>query len=322
MNPQRPLWRSTPPAIFPVCLGFLALGLGWRSASDVVPVSHEIGDIILGVGSAFFVYYTAFYAIKIMSSPKVLLADMVSAPGRAGIAAGAMSMMMLAAALLPLGLAVPQIWWTGVIMQIGASGLGCLAILREPPEQRGFSPFQYLTFVGPVVGPIAGIELGYIWQSMALTLAALLAYVVITIGYARRLFRQRPPQAMRPKLMIILAPICLFAISFGLLGVDWMFWIFYVASCIAALVLIPMLPWMMKGGWTPVWAAFTFPLAAFLNLQVMAVAKGGGMPALIGIWVMLGIATPLILGIVYRSVLAWVTGELAIKSGAARAMGR
>jgi len=70
---------------------------------------------------------------------------------------------------------------------------------------------------------------------------------------------------------------------------------------------------------TPIWAAFTFPIAAFLNLQVLALTKGGGLPAEIGIWVGLTIGTPVITAIAWRTNMAWVTGELAEKSGAAKA---
>ena len=228
----------------------MGLGIGWRSAADVLPVAHEIGDILLGFASAYFLYFLAFYLRKLAARPSVLLEDMTSPPARAGVAAAAMSMMMLlAAALLPLGVSVPQVWWTGVILQIGASAVVCHAIWRDPPENRQFTPFQYLTFVGPVVGPIAGIPLGYVNESILLTLAALAAYLIITAGYGKRLLRSRPPVHLRPSLFIFLAPNCLFAISFGLLGFNSVFFVFYWAANATALVLLLLAPWLIKGGW-------------------------------------------------------------------------
>lgn len=312
-----PLWRRAPPAIFPVCLGLLGLGLGWRNASDVLPIAHEIGDILLGMASAYFVFFLAFYLRKLMARPSVLFDDMKSAPARAGIAAAAMSMMLLAAALLPFGISVPQVWWAGVILQIGASIVVCYAIWKDTPEHRHFTPYQYLTFVGPVVGPIAGIPLGYVWESIALTLAALVAHLIITTGYGRTLIRARPPLMLRPSLAIFLAPNCLFALSFGLLGIDWAFNLFYWIANIVALVLLLMSFWLVRGGWSPVWAAFTFPIAAFVNVQVMAVAKGAGFLAVFGVYAGLAIGTPLIGYVAYRFTLSFVTGELAKKSGAA-----
>jgi tellurite resistance protein len=314
---EKTLWRQTPPAIFPVSLGFMALGLGWRNASNVLPIAHEIGDMMLAGSSAFFVFFFVVYARKIIARPSVLFEDMTSPAARGGVAAAAMSMMMLAAALLPFGISAPQVWWAGVILQIAASALVCYAIWKDPPEKRHFTPFQYLTFDGPVVGPIAGIPLGYVWESIALTYAALLAHVIITFGYGFRLAHILPPMQMRPSLAIFLAPNCLFAISFGLLGIDWAFTMFYWIASIVALVLVMLAPWLTKSGWSPAWAAFTFPAAAFLNLQVLAVAKGAGALAIFGVYAGLVLATPLILFIAYRFAMSWITGELGEKCGAA-----
>ncbi len=320
MHRHRPLWRRTPPAIFPVCLGVLGLGLGWRGASEVVPVAPEIGDLFLGGGMAYYLYFLAFYLRKLAARPGVLFEDMTTARARAGIAAAGMAMMLLAAALLPFGISAPEVWWAGVVMQVAASIIVLYALWREPPEERHFSTFQYLTFVGPLVGPVAGIPLGHVWESWAMTFAALLPYSLITGGLALKLLRgEKPPDKLRPSVAIFLAPNCLFATSFGMLGFEPGYLLFYWIANIAALVLIVLIPWMTRGGWTPVWASFTFPIAAFLNMQVLALHMGAGLAAEIGVWAGLLIGTPVITAIAWRSNMAWVTGELAEKSAAARA---
>ncbi len=320
MRSHRPLWRRTPPAIFPVCLGVLGLGLGWRSASEVLPVAEEIGDLFLGAGMAYYLYFLLFYLRKLAARPAVLFEDMTTARARAGIAAAGMAMMLLAAALLPFGVSAPQVWWLGVAMQVAASAIVLHALWVEPPEERHFSTFQYLTFVGPLVGPVAGVPLGHVWESKAMTLAALVPYAIITTGLALKLARgEGPPDKLRPSLAIFLAPHCLFASAFGLVGYDLGYEIFYwIANGIAAVMLL-LVPYMTRGGWTPVWASFTFPIAAFLNMQVLALKHGAGLPAEIGAWAAMLIGTPVITAIAWRSNLAWVTGELAEKSQAARA---
>jgi tellurite resistance protein len=313
-----PLWRQTPPAIFPVCLGFMSLALGWRNASDALPlIPQDIGSLMLGLSTGFFIWFLMFYLRKLAARPMVLFEDMRTAPARAGIAAMAMSMMILAAALLPLSISVPQVWWTGVVMQISASAIVLHAIWRDPPEARHFTTFQYLTFVGPVVGPIAGIPLGYVWESYWLTMAALVAYVIVTAGITMTFSRKAVAGPLRPSMIIFLAPVCLFILSYGGLGYEWAFTLFYWLGNIIAFVLLLLVPWMMRGGYTPVWASFTFPTAAFINVQVMAVSKGHGIWAIFGVYAGLAIGTPLIVYIAYRSIMAWVTGELARKSGAA-----
>lgn len=318
MIPDYPLWRQTPPAIFPVCLGFMALALGWRRAADVVPsISQDIGNLLLGLSTGFFIWFLAFYVAKLGRRPAVLLEDMRSAPARAGMAAMAMAMMLLAAALLPLNLSVPQVWWTGVLMQVAASAIVLFAIWKDPPQKRRFTTFQYLTFVGPVVGPIAGVPLGYVTESVALIFAALVAYVIVTVGIVVTFRKEGVAHILRPSVMIFLAPVCLFSLGFGVLGYIGLFTLFYWLSWAILLALIPFVPWMMKGGYTPAWAAFTFPIAAFLNVQVMALSMDANTLSLLGMYGAMVVATPVILWISYRSIIAWVTGELMRKSGAA-----
>jgi len=314
---RNPLWRSAPPAVFPVCLALMGLGLGWRNADGIVPFAFEIGGLLLGLSTAYYLFFLIHYLSKFIARPAVLLEDVANPAARAGVAAMAMAMMLLAAALLPFGISVPQVWWAGVIMQIGASVIFCLAIWKDPPERRHFTPYQYLTFVGPVVGPVAGIPLGYVWESIALTLAALAAYLVITVGLGLRLMRERPSVAQRPSLVIYLAPNCLFAISFGLLGVTWAFLLFYWVANIVAFTFLLLLPWLTRGGWTPVWSSFTFPLAAWFHVQLLAVEYHQGLWALVGVYAGMVFVTPLILFVAYRFVMLWVTGGLAEQTSAA-----
>ncbi len=315
-----PLWRQTPPAAFPVCLGFLSLAVAWQHAVDVLPwVSEDLSNLLLAAATGYFLWFFGFYVAKIIARPAVLLEDMRSPPARAGIAAMAMSMMLLALALLPLNIYVPQVWWTGVTLQILASAVVLHAIWKDPPEKRHFSTFQYLTFVGPVIGPFTGVPLGYVWQSQWLIIASLVAYIIVTIGILLTLKRDPIPQHLRPSVTIFLAPLCLFALGFDALGYAQVFVAFYWLSNVIAVALLLLIPWMMRGGYTPVWASFTFPVAAYLNVQIIALANGHGTMALVGTYAAMAIGTPVVFYMVYRTVMEWVTGDLARKSHAASA---
>jgi len=317
MQKKIPLWRQTPPAIFPVCLGFMGLGLAWRNGSEVIPIPHEIGDLLLGLSTAFLIYFLLIFFAKVAARPSVVFDDLKVAPARAGVAAVPMSIMLLAAALLPFNVHVPEVWWFGVVMQFLAILLVSMAILRDPPEIRHFSPFQYLSFVGPIVAPIAGISLGFKTESFWLAMFALVGFVVITTGVGVRLMRVRPPVPLRPSLAIILAPISLLALTFAQQDMDMAFTVFYWLAWVLAIVLLMASRWMMTGGWTPIWGAFTFPLATFANLQIVGMKRGLGPIAEFGAWAGLVIATPLILYIVYKASMAFISGDLAKKSAAA-----
>ena len=75
MLTKQNLWRSTPPAIFPVSLGFMGLALAWRNASGVLPIPQELGDLMLGFSTAFFLFFAISYIAKIIARPAAVLED-------------------------------------------------------------------------------------------------------------------------------------------------------------------------------------------------------------------------------------------------------
>ena len=312
---QTPIWRQTPPAIFPTAFGFMALALGWRNAADVWTwLPQDIGNLLLALSTAYFLWFLMFYFLKVAARPSVIMDDMRTPPARAGMAAAAMSMMLLAAALLPLGFHVPLVWWVGVAMSVFATVVVLRAIWTDPPERRHFSTFQYLTFVGPVVGPIAGVPLGHAAESVLLINAALVAWLIVTAGILLTWRRDPPPPALRPSVALFLAPTCLFALGYDSLGWGGGFAVFYWLGNLVALALLALLPWMIRGGYGPVWAAFAVAAALFLEMQAAALARGYGLAAEIGTWAGLVIATPVVLWIAWRMMMQWVTGELTRRS--------
>jgi len=319
MHAPTPLWRSTPPAIFTVALGFLGLGLAWHKAALVLPVPTAPGDLLMGISTTFFGFFALSYLAKVVARPRVFYEDMKTPPARGGVSAIGMGLMVLAAVLFSFGWALPVLWWAGVVVQIIVSLLVLLRMSHDAPEIRAFNPFQYLTFVGLIVAPIGGVPLGYVQASFWLSMLSLVSFIVITIGYTIKLIRVRPPQPLRPALVIVLSPLSLFAMMFMQVNEGVAAQVFYWLSWAAALVLLALARWLTKGGWTPVWGAFTFPIAAFCSMHIMAFGINGSVVALAGIWLGLSVGTPLILFIVYRAAQAWIRGDLAKKSGAATA---
>lgn len=314
---KKHLWRHTPPAIFPIALGFMGLALGWHNASDVLPIPHEIGDMMVGISTAYFLFFAILYVAKILARPVVVLEDMKTPQARAGVAAFPMTIMLLAAALLLLGVQVPLVWWTGVGFYFVVNGLVLYLIITGPSEARKFSPFQYLAFVGLIVAPIAGIPLGFVTESFLLVMAAMITYIAITMGYGYKLTKVRPPVPHRASVAIVLAPTSLFALAFGGLGIDWAFELFYWMAVAIAVALLAFSRWLTEGGFNPVWGSLTFPVATFINLNVYAIGEGMGLVATTGMIASLIIGTPLIFYIVWKASNLWIRGDLAKITSAA-----
>jgi len=315
-----PLWRQTPPAVFPVALGFTGLGMAWRGATGVLPVPAAIGDLLIGMALSFYLYFLVTYSAKLISRPGVLLEDMKTPAGRAGIAAFAMVLMLFSLVLHQDGLTWGGYLWLGaIVLHSLAALLAIESLLKSRPEARLVSPFQFLTFVGLIVAPVAGVQLGFPRLSLWISWYSLVPFAIITVLVVKRLIFARPVPPLRPPLVILLAPVGLFAIAFGQLGMIALFDIFFAAAVVLALVYLVYARWLCEGGFGPTWGSFTFPAAVFTNMCILA-AKTGLVPyAWVGVIAGLAVATPLILYIVYKAVMAFVKGELSKKSGAATA---
>ncbi len=318
MRSRPPLWRQTPPAIFPVALGFTGLGIAWRGAAAILPLSSAVGDFLMGLAGAFYLYFLVSYLAKLIARPSVLHDDLKTPAGRAGIAALAMVLMLLGLVLDMAGGNGGPVWLAGVGLHIVASLLALGSLLSMPREARLVSPFQLLTFVGLIVAPVAGIRLGYRDLSLWLTLYSLLPFAIISVLYARKLMQARPVPPLRPPLVIFLSPTGLFAIAFAQLGMRLEFDLFYVVSLALAVVFLLRARWLTEGGFGPTWGSFTFPIAVFANMNVTA-ATTGMVPlswAQAGVIIGLAIGTPFILYIVYKAGQSFIRGELTRKSGA------
>lgn len=307
------LWRATPPAIFPPVMGLFGLGLAWRRGVDAFGFPGGVAELLLGAVSLLFLFCLIAYAVKLMRRPKVVLEDLRILPGRAGLAAMVLSLLLLAATLVPYvpGIALVLLW-AGLALHLGLAGLLLHNLLSGPEEARVLTPVWHLSFVGFIVGGIAAVPLGLASLAQALFAATLPLAIAIWVLSAMQLLRRVPPAPLRPLLAIHLAPAALLgsvALLTGFAGLAQAF------AMLGGAILIALLlagRWITAAGFSPLWGAFTFPLAAYAGLLL----------ALDGVWPVLGalvliVATLAIPPIAFRILKLWAQGALAIKTNAA-----
>ncbi|WP_249138876.1 tellurium resistance protein [Actibacterium sp. MT2.3-13A] len=311
--------QRTPPAIFPPVLGLLGLGLAWRRAEAVFVIPPAIADLLLGMVTLLLLWCLLAYGVKLTRRPGVFVEDLAALPGRAGLAAMMMAVMLLAAALLPhdTGLA-------GAALLAGLAGHGLLALivafrlLTGPAEQRQITPVWHLSFVGPILAPLSAVPLGYRAGSEALFWAMLALSAVIWAVSLGQLVRRDPPAPLRPLLAIHLSPasvLGLVALQLGWTGAAMGFAAFG-GLILAALLLRAR--YVAAAGFSPLWGAFTFPLAAFANLT-LALADGQGDLFRLAGAALLVAATGAIPAIAFKVMQGWAKGQLAAKTNAATA---
>ncbi|MDF0599427.1 tellurium resistance protein [Psychromarinibacter sp. C21-152] len=309
-------WRRTPPAVFPPLMGLFGLALAWRRASEAFDRLGWVSDLLLGAVTLLFLGALAAYAAKAMRRPGAVIEDLRVLPGRLGLAALSMSVMLLAAGLVPFAPGAAR-----VVLVCGLGLHGMLAALviyvlvASPPEGRMVTPAWHLTFVGFIVAPLAAVPLGLpgvAWAAFYGTLpVAALIFAVSAVQFATR----PPPAPLRPLLAIHLAPMALFGTAGVLLGLTGV----ALAFCAGAAVLfVALVVWnvpLRAAGFSPLWGAFTFPLAAFAGLLLLLSPVAA--PFRVTGGVLLVLATLLLPWIAAKVLQMWAKGALAVKTNSA-----
>jgi len=312
------LWRRTPPAIFPPVMGLFGLGLAWRVLAEqpgMAPL-QPLGEAILGAVLLLGAFALVAWLAKPLRRPGVVVEDLAVLPGRAGMAAMVLSVVLAASALRPYapGLALGMVL-AGLVALAGLGGLIALVLLKGPAEGRAVSPVFHLTYVGYILAPQTLVPLGYTGLSTVIFWAAMAVAALIWAASLRQILTRVPPAPLRPLLAIHVAPASLLASVAVLLGHP----LAATGFALLALALVALLAgsarWLLAAGFSPLWGALTFPLAAAASAAMVAL----GTP---GLWIgagLLAVATGLTPYVAFRVFKAWAKGDLAARTNAATA---
>jgi len=317
------LWRRTPPAIFPPIMGLFGLGLGWRRGADAFGMTpgpaadlvNAVAETILGAVSLLFLFAVLAYGVKVLRRPAVVAEDLRILPGRAGVAALVLCFYLLALVLTPYRLAVTGTMLTGALaLHAVLIGLLLRAQWRGPAEQHRVTPVWHLNYVGGIIAALAALRLG--WDGAALVLFGLSTLVAAAIWAVSlgQLMAERVPAPLRPLLAIHLSPAALIGAVAAGLGLLTVAQGFAVLSAVILGVLVLRLRWLTAAGFSPLWGAFTFPLAATAGLWLTL----GGRWHLPGALLLLA-ATLIVPWIAVRILKLWAGGQLAARTNAATA---
>lgn len=308
-----------PPAVFPPLLGVIGLGLLWRIVPEPLTPLRPLAEGLLGMGSGLLVLVSALYVLKVLARPGVLADEIATLPGRAGLAAAAMAVMLAGAVVLPYrpAAALPLL-----ALGLGLHGVLALACLwrlaRGPAEARRISPADHLVFVGGIAGTIVSAPLGLDGLTALLLWTGLASSGLIYLLSLRQLVRARVPAPLRPLLAIHLSPVSLAGSAALALGHAGLGQGLALAALLMAGLMLLRLPWLCAAGFSPFWGSFTFPLVAFAALMLRAAGaedtllRGAGLAAV----AFASVTVPVIAARVLR---LWLRGSLAVATNAATA---
>ncbi len=313
------LFARTPPAIFPVILGLLGLGLGLRKAAEGLGFADTVlgGLIETALGVVVMLWLLAAVALKtkVVRRFGTLAEDMKVLPGRAGLAASSMGGMAVAAVLVPYA---PQLALGLVVASLCAhvflAGMLVNSLRMLPPEARVVSPVMHMSFVAVILGAVPLVQLEYSEAARILLWLTLPIAVIIWGVSVAQLIRTTPPAPLRPLLAIHLAPAALFSIVAAEVGQPILAHSFAVLGMVIFFALLAGAKWITAAGFSPLWGAFTFPTTAFAT----ALLTLGGSWELPGL-VVLAIALGIVPAIAWNVLILWPANRLAVKTNASEA---
>ena len=311
-------WRRTPPALFPCLLGFIGLGLAWRRAAEVWPVSPLIGEGVLLVSCLLFMATGTSYHMKLSLRPSVIFEDLKVGPARGAVSAGSMCLMLYAAALTPYLFELAQLfWWAAVLQHAGYMVCVTLALAKSDTQLSDVNPSIILPYVGYILAAVGGPALGYGTLSGFFLMATIPGCIFIIVLSLVNLKRYGVNKSLRSSYFIILAPLSIYGIGAFNIWPAESYTIFWTIALVCGICMAPFLRWFYAGGWTPAWGAFTFPLSAFAGVMLTGVQSDFGVVAEVGSALSLGLATLVVPYVVWKTYRHWLAGKLAQATGAA-----
>ena len=317
--PKVGLFRRVPPAIFPAMLGLLGLVAVWRRAVETFGFPAPVVDMAAGMVTLLFAYCLVAYGAKFAQRPAVVAEDLRTLPGRTGLAALFIGLMVEAQVLAPMAQGLAK-----ACLLIGVLGLAAIALQVLPQRVRGtdtagpITPAMHLVFVGFILVPGAAVPLGVAGGLLPwLIWYCAVAAILITALSIRPLLTGGGQPPLRPLQVIHLAPAGFVASGALLVGQPVLGAAALVWAALLAAVFLIRLRWLTEGEFSGFWSAFTFPVTAFAGALLIAarVYDMGPLRYLGGL--ILVAATLYIPVIAYRVLKLWAKGVLAAKTNAA-----
>lgn len=319
--PKVGLLRRVPPAMFMPIFGLLGLVFAWTHGARIFVLPIGLIEVAMGMVTMLFLFSLLAYLGKFILRARAGLEDAMTLPGRSGLAAMGLSWIVLASLLADRspGLAAFCLILATVFMLVIALFV-TLQLLRNRDQAGPITPAMHLVFVGFILIPGAAQPLGApVWMLELVCIYCTIAALVITGLTIRPLLIREGTPPLRPLQGIQLAPPALLSTSCLLTGHPTLATLAMIWGAGIAALLIVRLPWLIEGGFSGFWSAFTFPVAAFAAaLLIYAEAFDLGFLRVIGGLVLI-IATLYIPVIAFKILKLWATGVLAAKTNASTA---
>ncbi len=266
--------QHLPLPLFAAPMGIGGLGLTWREASHGLGAPGFIGEALLLLATLLWLALAGLHLARALRHPGALAADLTHPVRAAFVGTVSIGLMIIAAWLTPLspGLAA-DVWLVGVAAHFAIGCWTVRGLLRAPKQAAVLTPPLLIPLVGNILAPVFGVPLGFpALNWMLFGLGALLWFMLQPLLLYRLILGPALPAALRPALVIFLAPPAVGALS--LAGLTGGFGPGPLACLgLAVLVAVVMLTLVRDFAAAPFamsWWGWTFPSAAFASALQLA----------------------------------------------------
>jgi tellurite resistance protein len=320
---SRPILEFLPVSLFGSVMGLTGLSVAWRIAHVTYDVPEWLALALAALAVTAFVVLAVAYLVKLATAPAAVRAEFGHPIVGSLFGTVLISLLLLPLVLAPFSLLLARLLWA-----IGAAGMLVFAwlMVNRWMSERQQSAHATPTWIVPVVGmldvplaiPTLGLTELHGLMVFALAVGLFFAIPLFTMIFSRLLFEPPMPDALKPALLILVAP---FAVGYSAYVVTtgqndlfaetlYMLTLFILAVLLGQLRYLPTCcPFRVS------WWAVSFPLAASAIATLRFASANPSWLTHIIAWGILALATIIILGLLGRTLFGLAKGELRTLSG-------
>ncbi len=315
---SRPRFDFIPVGLFGSVMGLTGLSIAWRLAEQHYGLPEWPSNVLTALATADFVGLGAAYVTKGLTAPAAVRAEWKHPVAGSLFGTILISLLLLPIVLAPIDLLLARGLWI-----VGASGMVLFAWLMVNRWMSDRQQVAHATpaWIVPVVGlldvplalPVLGLPNLQGLAVFCLAVGLFFALPLFSIIFARLLFEPPMPDALKPSLLILVAPFAVgtstYAVATG--SNDLFAEALYALSLFILAVLLGQLRHLPRCcPFRVSWWAVSFPLAASAIAALrFAIANPGWFTNGVA-WALLILATVSILGLLARTSLGVAKGEL------------
>jgi len=307
-----------PISLFGSTMGLTGLSVAWKLAHTLFGMPLWVSEAIAATSMLAFLVLLIAYSIKSIGAP-----DKVVSEFRHPIAGNLFGTFLISLLLLPILIAPLSLMTARILWYIGAAGMVLFAwlMVNRWMSDRQQTAHATPAWIVPVVGmldvPLAlpSLQLPPMPEVMILSLAVGLFFAIplFTLIFSRLVFEAPMPDALQPTLLILVAPFAVGFSSYVLTTgqIDLFAESLYFLTLFVLAVLLGRLRLLRQCcPFRVSWWAVSFPLAASAIAALRFSAFDPNWFTIGVAWLLLGLATATIAGLLLRTLTGVVTGEL------------